>query len=294
MLHLSIKAEQLTEFLGFPITNTFLATILTTIVFIVLVIVISKKKSLVPKGFYNAIEALFEGILKFMDGVTDSRKRTLKYMPIIVSLFFFILVANLLSLTPIFGPITVDKLIGGEMQAVPLFRNAISDYSIPFIFSLVGVAVLQFYIIAKGGLLYYMRRFLPWYPPPEDAKTVVDYGKWLGMTLFDTALGLINIISELAKIVSLSFRLFGSMLSSEILFALLMYFVSYVAPTMVLGLSLFFGSIQAMVFSFLMLIFFTMEEKEIEIMKEEMKEKLAKKQALRQAKQEARQTASAK
>ncbi|MFC1617872.1 FoF1 ATP synthase subunit a [Patescibacteria group bacterium] len=294
MLYLSIKAAELTEWLGFPITNTFLATILTTLVFIILVIVISKKISIVPKGFYNAVEALFEGILNFMDGVTDSRKKTLKYVPIVVTLFLFLFVANLLSLLPIFGPITVDTMIDGQMQTVPLLRNAIADYSIPFIFAFVGVIVLQVYIIAKGGLLYYMRRFLPWYPPPDDAETVMDYAKWFGMTLFDTMLGLINIISEIAKIVSLSFRLFGSVLSSEILFALLMFFISYVAPTMVLGLSLFFGSIQAMVFSFLILVFFNMEEKEIIMMKEQMKEKLAKRDAKRAAKKAAKQPAIAK
>ncbi len=273
MIYLSITAEKITEFFGFPVTNSFLATMLVSLIFIVVALYIKKKASLRPKGFYNFLEALFEMILGFIDTVTGDRKKTVKYVPILVTLFLFLLVANLIGVLPIFGPITVAKVIDGETQSVPLLRTPTSDYSIPFVFAVVAVVVLQFYVIVKSGFLFYLRKFLPWYPP-RGVKGLAGYIKWFGKTVFDTIMGLLGIVSELAKIIALSFRLFGSMLSGEILFTLIMFFVSWILPTLVLGMSVFFGAIQAMVFSFLLLVFFNMADKEAEELKKHVERKM--------------------
>jgi F-type H+-transporting ATPase subunit a len=274
MVYLSITAEKITEIWGFPITNTFLATILVSLIFIGVAIYVSRKACLRPRGFYNFLEALFEMILNFIDSITENRERTRKYVPIVVTLFLFLLVSNLIGVFPIFGPITVEQTTAAGTQTVPLLRTPTSDYTIPFIFALVAVVVLQFYIIFKAGIIFYLRKFLPW-DRPRGVKGFGGYVKWFGKTCFDTALGLLGIISEIAKIIALSFRLFGNMLSSEILLTLMMFFIGWVVPTLVLGMSVFFGAIQAMVFSFLVLVFFSMADKEIDELKKHLQAKTA-------------------
>jgi F-type H+-transporting ATPase subunit a len=71
-------------------------------------------------------------------------------------------------------------------------------------------------------------------------------------------IGILETISELAKVISLSFRLFGNIFAGEVLLSVIGFLVPLVITIPFLGLELFVGAIQAFVFSLLTLVFATM------------------------------------
>jgi len=73
-----------------------------------------------------------------------------------------------------------------------------------------------------------------------------------------TFVGLLEIISEFAKVVSFSFRLFGNVFAGEVLLTVMLMLVPYFAPLPFLFLEIFVGFVQALVFAMLTLVFFKM------------------------------------
>lgn len=67
--------------------------------------------------------------------------------------------------------------------------------------------------------------------------------------------GLLEIVSEVSKIISFSFRLFGNIFAGEVLLAVIGFLIPILAPLPFLGLEVFVGFIQALVFTMLTLIF---------------------------------------
>jgi F-type H+-transporting ATPase subunit a len=75
------------------------------------------------------------------------------------------------------------------------------------------------------------------------------------MGLMDFGVGLFEIISEFAKIISLSFRLFGNMFAGGVLLAVMSFLVAFLLPMVFVGLEVVVTTIQAYVFATLTLVF---------------------------------------
>jgi len=76
--------------------------------------------------------------------------------------------------------------------------------------------------------------------------------------------GLIEIISEIAKVASLSFRLFGNVFAGEVLLASIAAMAAYLVPLPFMFLELIIGVIQALIFAILSLVYFTIASLEHE------------------------------
>lgn len=232
MISIKVAAEELFTIFNFSVTNAFLTTVIAGVILCIVFIAVSRKVSMKPRGAYNALEGALEGLLRFMDGVSGSRAVTTRFFPVVGTMFFFILFANWLSVVPGFGSLVVYR--GGE--AVPLLRTPASDYNFPLALAIVMFILFYGYSIKTVGIVGHMRKYIYLNP-------------------LKLILGVLDLVGDLAKVISLSFRLFGNILSGEALMLIVIFFMQWVLPTPVLLMGLFFGTIQALVFSTLTLVF---------------------------------------
>lgn len=122
---------------------------------------------------------------------------------------------------------------------VPLFRAGTADLNTTIALGLVSIFLTQFIGVKNLGLSYFKKFF-------DFSSPINAY------------VGLLEMISEFAKIISFAFRLFGNIFAGEVLLAVIGFLVPVIAPMPFYGLELFVGFIQALVFAMLSLVFFNM------------------------------------
>lgn len=278
----AVKPEIMFVVGGFEITNTLLTAWLAMLVLTLLAFFATRRMSLVPSGLQNAIEWAIEAILNLCESVAGSRAR--KFFPVVATIFLFIVVSNLLGLIPGFGPIGTITLEEGQPPPkglitfdspmifaanekeegrppllAPFVRAPSTDVNFPLAFALISVLLTQFYGMQALGILGYWGKFFNFKRLGAfffglvrgKAKTSdLLYG------LLDVFVGLIEFISEMGKILSFTFRLFGNIFAGEVLL-LIMSFLFLALPLVFYGLEVFVGVIQGFVFGVLTLAFMT-------------------------------------
>jgi F-type H+-transporting ATPase subunit a len=264
---------------GFQITNTLLTTWIAMILLIVLFYAGTRKMSLVPGGVQNAVEFAIEAILNLCESVAGDRAK--KFFPIVATIFMFVVVVNLLGLIPGFGPIGTVTMNNnplpkslvvfdipqvfaaqpgegeGAAELAPFVRSPSSDVNFPLALALISVTLTQVFGVQALGLLGYLSKFF----------NFARVGKFLGglvrgkpvmgdlaFGLIDVFVGLVELVSEFAKIIAFTFRLFGNIFAGEVLL-LIMSFLFLALPLIFYGLEVFVGSIQGFVFAILTLAF---------------------------------------
>lgn len=245
-MHVSIAPEVIKTIAGIPVTNTLIASFITTIVLISISYLSTRGLSKIPHGLQNLLEIIIEGLFNMVDSVTGNRKQTYQFFPIVATIFIFIIISNWIGLVPGFGSIgffeTIENGAHSEGRAVfvPLLRSANSDLNTTLALAIVSVAATQIFGIMALGIFKYGKKFLNFSSP---------------VALF---VGILELISEIAKMISFSFRLFGNIFAGEILLVVIMTLVPFIAPLPFFALELFVGFIQALVFSMLTLVFLKM------------------------------------
>lgn len=239
-INISLSAEELFTIGNFPVTNAFFSMIIISIVLVIAFAVIARRLTTVPGKGQLFIEAFVEGVYNFVHGVTKNEKTSRRLFPMFAVMAIFFLVSNVIGIIPGFGAITVD--------GVSLWRPPTADYSMVFGITIVMFFVWQFVAIISGGLVNYGKQFINFSGFSE--------GILNGFITF--AMGLLDIIGEIAKIISLSFRLFGNIFAGEAIAAVLFGLAPYIVPIPFAMLGLLSGVIQAFVFPILVLIFITM------------------------------------
>ena len=245
-MHVSITPEIIINVLGLPITNTLIASVMTTAVLITVAYFATRKIKEVPRGLQNLFEAILEALFNMVDSVTGDRKQTYQFFPIIATIFIFIIISNWMGLLPGFGSIGFYETVGGGVHGedhsvfVSFFRSANSDLNTTLALAIISVLSVQIFGIITLGLSKYSKKFINFKSP---------------ITFF---VGILEIISELSKMVSFSFRLFGNVFAGEILLLVIMMLVPVIVPLPFFALELFVGFIQALVFAMLTLVFLKM------------------------------------
>lgn len=216
----------------FPVTNAFFWSVALSLVLIAGALRISFSLKQQPGTFQNIVEVLIEGGFNFVKTINKDEKKAKKIFPLAFTMFLFILTANLFSFLP--GAAAV------KYGDVSLFRAVMSDYSIVLMMTLITVILTQIIAIIANGPFGYIKKFINFSSP------------------LAFVLGLMDIIGEVAKIFSLSFRLFGNIFAGEVLTAVMLFLVPYFLPLPFMFLGLLSAIIQAFVFSLLTTIFITM------------------------------------
>ncbi len=243
-MNISLAPEILGHLGSFPVTNTLVMSYVVVIVLLFIGLAVRSSIRLVPKRLQNLFEVLFEGALELMDSVTGDRGLTKKFFPLVLTIFLFILFSNLLEVVPGLGTVGLWGLHHGEVALIPFVRSPSADLNFTIAIALGAVLGVQFLGIATIGAARYAKKFFiaPWEKP----------------YLVGSFVGLLELLAEVAKVVSFSFRLFGNIFAGEVLLTVVLFLVPYIAPLPFLFLELFVGFIQATVFSMLTLVFLKM------------------------------------
>lgn len=261
-MSIPVAAEKLFTLGPLPVTNSVLTGWIVVGLFTVVGAMVSRKRSQVPKGLQNAAEALIEGMLSFMDQVTHDRARSRRFLPIVGALFPFILVSNWMGLLPGMGTIGLWGMVHGEKELITLFRPATSDLNMTLAMSILAVVSSHVLGIMTIGFFKYWNKFIQigsvWKAVAKIGK--VPAGKYaidLFAALVEFMVGLIELISEAAKMLSLSLRLFGNIFAGEVLIHVLSSLIAFAMPVPFMFLEVIVGIVQALVFSMLTLVYLT-------------------------------------
>lgn len=234
MIHISLPAEVIFHLFGFPITNSLLVTWLVMFFLTVFSILATHSIQTVPRGVQNFAEMTIEGLLNFFEKVVGERVRM--FFPLVTTFFLFIILGNWSGLIPGFGAIGLKEVKDHTEVLVPFFRGATADLNTTLALALISVGASQYFGL-RNLKIGYLRRFLNFKGP------------------LDFFVGVLEGISEFAKIISFSFRLFGNMFAGEVLIMVVAFLIPVIAPVPFLFLEVFVGFIQAFIFSMLTLVF---------------------------------------
>ncbi len=230
----AITPEALFHIGSVPITNTLVNTIFVDTALIGTAVYIKNHIKEIPSFFQNIIEISIESMYNFVESVAGAN--TTKIFPFVMSFFLFILVANWSGLIPGIGAIGIFKHAEEGKKLIPLTKSATSDLNVTFALALISLAATHVLSVRKLGIKEYLSRYISFNP----------------INLF---VGVLEIISEFTKIVSLSFRLFGNIYAGEVVLTTISTIFAFVFPIPFLFLEIIVGFVQALVFSLLTMVF---------------------------------------
>ena len=259
-IHISLKAEAVTHIFGLPITNTMLMSWLVMIVLIIVGVTVGRNLTKIPSRLQTFFETLFGFILDYVEEVLESRPLALRFFPLLITLFMFILLGNWFGLLPGIGSIYIEEQVHAEetgtipgdplftethtevseeasAHTVSLFHPMSTDLNVTLALAIVAFVVIEFAGVFYVGLRKYAGKFFNFHSP-------------IGFFV-----GLIELISELARLISFSFRLFGNMFAGKTLIIVAMFFVPYFIPVPLMLYEVLVGFIQAYIFPLLTLFF---------------------------------------
>jgi F-type H+-transporting ATPase subunit a len=216
-----------------PITATLITVWLVMLLLVIFAILVRRKIALIPNKLQSVSEMLIGGGYDYVYEVLGDRKVTDKYFPVLATIFIFILGINWIGLIPGVGAFGTYH----DGHLTPWLYPGSTDLNIT-----IGLTLVAFFTIEIAGVLgigvwKYAGKFLNFKSP-------------LGFVI-----GMIELISELARLVSFSFRLFGNIFAGKTLLLVTMFFVPYILPMPIYAYEIFVGLIQAAVFAILTLFF---------------------------------------
>ncbi|MGA2763661.1 MAG: F0F1 ATP synthase subunit A [Spirochaetia bacterium] len=231
----SLGAETIFNFAGFRAPNTLLATLLVDGVILLLVFAVRRRIALVPGRFLQVAESIVDYLKTTVDQVAGDRSA--KIFPWVGVFFIYILINNLMGLFPGFGSVGFFRAgEDGGRHLVPILRAATSDLNTTLALAIVSVFATHVLAIRSTGLVDYLKRFFALNP----------------IFLF---VGILEIVQELTKFISFSFRLFGNISGGEIVLGTVASMFAFILPVPFLALEILVGVVQAAVFALLTMAF---------------------------------------
>lgn len=221
----TLFGHEIFSFLGIHFTNTFLLSIFCALLLVGLFIWGMKNLSLIPGKIQNFFEWILESIFNVFDNMTGDREKTEEIFPLSCTLFIFILACNLIEIIPGVGVFSILRSPSSDLH----FTLAIALFSMVYI----HIAAIK---KLKGN--EYLKKFINFSSP---------------IMFF---VGILEAIGEFTKTLSLGMRLFGNLFAGEILLIIVGSLLPFIAPLPFLGLEIFVGLIQALVFSSLITVFY--------------------------------------
>jgi F-type H+-transporting ATPase subunit a len=260
--HVELAPERLWSVGAFPITNTMISAWLTIVVLGVIFYLGTRKMQMVPRGLQNVLEAVVEAGANFCDNVAGSEYGR-KFFPVVATIFLFIITNAWLSLLPGFASIGFWQEVEGHTVLTPLFRGANTDVNVPLALALLSFVVVEYWGVRAHGFWRYMRKFFNLKKLLNGMGQVMRGRVKSGMGMLFTGfieafVGMIELVSELVRIVSFTFRLFGNMTAGEILIFSMLFIIPWVVGVLFYGLEILVGFVQALIFCGLTLVFLAM------------------------------------
>jgi F-type H+-transporting ATPase subunit a len=300
--HITLKPETLHSFGIVNITNTMITSWIVVILIVAGVFLMTRRWELVPRGAQNVLEAILEAFYNLVTGIAGE-KNGRRFFPVVATIFFFILFANWLSLTPVFNaigmgeeaeggfvmkqvdvgpiPVTYTTLSGpghwggetieeddpqaaqkaeeekekgnfvGELK--PFLRGINTDLNTPLALAIISAIAVEFWGISALGFGTYGSKFF-------NVGGIFRGIRHLNLGevfrgIIDAFVGFLEFVSEVVRLVSFTFRLFGNMFAGEVVILMFTFLFPLLFPLLFYGLEMFVGVIQAFIFATLTLVF---------------------------------------
>ena len=236
-IQIHLASPVLAHFFGIPLTSTMLTTWATMLVLLVFAFYWRSRLTLIPGKVQVCIEAVVGGAFEYVADALENRDRAKQFFPLIMTIFVFILALNWLGLLPgvtsvgIYGETHTGKAL------IPFFYPANTDLNIT-----IGLALVAFLSIELAGIF-----FLGFF---KYAGKFINFSSPLNFMI-----GIIELFSEMARLISFSFRLFGNIFAGKTLLVIAIFFIPFIVPVPILAFEMFVGLIQAFIFAVLTLFF---------------------------------------
>lgn len=250
-----LPADVIFHIASFGVTNTLIATWITVVFLVLMAVLVARKPKLIPGKVQSVIESLLGYIYDLCVG-TAGEKDGRRFFPMVATIFLFVLFNALLALIPGFGTLIFHSSEGN----LEVLRAANTDFNTPLALALITFLTVEFMGFKRLGFGY-LKKFVTW----------GDFGRAVGKIFkgkFDVMgllsgfimgiVGILEFVSEVIRIISLTFRLFGNMLAGEIVLLVIAYVVPYFVPLVFYGLESFFAVIQALIFAALTIVYISL------------------------------------
>ncbi len=230
--HITLKADHLFEIGGVAITNSVLYGIVIIVALIIFGIYVANRSRIKPlRGIVALFEMLTEGLIDMMESVFGDRQKAIKYTPVFGTFFIFIAVTYITGILPYVGE-------GITYNETPVFRAFIADLNGTVAMAIVAILIVQYYSIQELGALGHLKHYFTNKPLNP-------------MNMF---IGILEVLGEFTRILSLSLRLFLNTAVGEILIVVFAFVGGYFASLTVFPIVIFeilVALIQAYVFTVL-------------------------------------------
>jgi F-type H+-transporting ATPase subunit a len=221
-------------FVFYPsITNTILTQWIVMAFIIIAAILMTYRRDLLPGRAQNAFETFYETLGDF--GIGLAGPTGAPYIPIFASFFLLIIFSNWVGLLPIVG-------------RVEWLRAPSSDVNITLGLALVSFLIFEGEGFRKLGFAGYLGKFFP----------VYEFRSGIAAGAIAMFVGLVELMLEFVKPVTLSMRLFGNIYGGEVALGVITGLTVAIVPVGLLGLDFLLNAIQALIFSVLTLVFITL------------------------------------
>lgn len=251
MPEISIKAETLFYIGTFAVKNSMVLSSLVFIFFVFLGISYYKESKKDEKsGLYYTLNLVLRSLYELFGSIVHDKIDV--FFPLLSAFFLWILLQNWSGLLPGVGSIMLKvpaNVVHGtilkegaheEIKSIPLLRGNNADLNATLALAIISVAMIQVYGIQFLGFKTYISKFLNFKDP------------------IYFVLGILEIVSEISKVVSFAFRLFGNIFAGEVLLTIVAFLVPVLASFPFIILEVFVGFVQALVFSMLTSVFLSL------------------------------------
>ncbi len=286
-MEVSIKAQTLFHIGQFAVTNTILTSWLVVLVICLLALYIKGKLTKSPTSkSVLMVEVIFEKLIDFLQVFAGTKEKVKKFFPLVATIFFYVLISNWIGTLP--GVETIglketykkevefvkqeektgapkDEIVafeegkfetlkeekkelskpsevaeeGHEKKLIPLLRTVFSDLNMTLVLALITVLATHIVGFTSIGAKHHIGKFLV-----NPLKSPIGF-----------FVGILELIGEVSRVVSLTFRLFGNIFAGSVLMLIISHLAGFIVPIPFLGLELFVGFIQALVFAVLTMLF---------------------------------------
>lgn len=233
MTEIIIKAEEIFRVGSYVVTNSLFLSFIAFFLLLILALIIGRNIKMIPGRIQNVAEMIIEFFLTLMDSVLGDRKKSEKYLPLVLTIFLFVLFSNWLGLLPGVGSFILKE----GHTSIPVLRSPAADLNFTLALAIIAVLSTNFFGMLVLGLFTHIKKFL-------NFKSPIKF-----------FVGILEFLSEISRIISFSFRLFGNIFAGEVLLTIMFFLLPYLVPIPFMMLEIFFGMIQAFIFAMLTLVF---------------------------------------
>jgi F-type H+-transporting ATPase subunit a len=243
-----------------PVTNALLGTWISTIALLLIFYFGTRRRDLIPSGMQNAVEWIIEYLLNLTESVSGKVKAK-KFFPLVAAFFIFILFCNLLDIFPgvdTIGSVNLEALKSAHLSApstffligeysdklTPWIRPGTSDLNLTLALALVSVIVTQVLGFIALGPKQQLSKYFNFKALRHGFQGPIEF-----------FVGLIELVTEISRILSFSFRLFGNIFAGSAVLAVFAWLLPFVSDAIFIPLEIFVGFVQALIFALLTLVF---------------------------------------